>query len=105
MRLNFEGQGVGQGANHERLGQARHAHQQAVPSGEHGDQQFFDDLPLAHDHAAQLLGDQPIGFVEFLHGLDVVVLEHRGAWGSEKLNTRNQKSEIRISKSETNAKQ
>ena len=88
----LQGQGVGQGADHQRLGQARHAHQQAVPAGEHGDQQFFDDLPLADDHAAQLLGDQPVGLVEFLDGLDVVVLEHRGAWGSEKLNTR--KSEM-----------
>ena len=69
-------QGVGQRADHQRLGQARHAHQQAVPAGEHGDQQLLDHLLLADDHPAQLLGDQAIGFVEFLHGLDVVVLEH-----------------------------
>ena len=76
MRLNCKRQGVGQRADHQRLGQARHAHQQAVAAGEHGDQQFFDDLLLADDHAAQLLGDESVGFVEFLNGLEVVVLEH-----------------------------
>ncbi len=69
-------QGIGQRADHERLGQARHADQQAMPAGEDGDEQFFDHLLLADDHAAQLLADEPIGFVEFLHGLDVVVFEH-----------------------------
>ena len=72
-------QRVGQRADHQRLGQPRHADQQAVPAGEHGHQQLLDHLLLADDHPAQLLGDQPVGLVEFLDGLDVVVF---GAWVS-----------------------
>ena len=76
MRLNSSDSAVGQRADHQRLGQPRHAHQQAMAAGEHGDQQLLDHLLLADDHPAQLLGDQPVGLVEFLHGLDVFVLEH-----------------------------
>ena len=50
----LQGQGLGQRADHERLGQPRHAHQQAVPAGEHGHQQFLDHLLLADDNTAQL---------------------------------------------------
>ena len=44
MRLNVERQRVGQRADHQRLGQARHADQQAVPAGEERDQQLLDHL-------------------------------------------------------------
>ena len=76
MRLNLQRQRIGQRADHQRLGQARHAHQQAVPAGEHGDQQLLDHLLLADDHLAQFVGDAAIGLVQLLHGLDVVLLEH-----------------------------
>ena len=66
-------EGVGQRADQQRLGQTRHAHQQAVSAGEHGHQQFFHHPPLADDHPAKLLGDQPVGFVQFAYGLQVVV--------------------------------
>ena len=59
----FQRQRVGQRANHKRLGQARHAHQKAMPPGEHGHQQFFDHLLLPHDHPAQLLGNQAVCLV------------------------------------------
>ena len=72
----LERQGIGEGADHERLGQPRHAHQQAVAARKQGHQQFFDYLPLPDDHLAELLGDQIAGFVELLYGLEIVVLSH-----------------------------
>ena len=60
------------------LAKPGHAHQQAMPAGEHRHQQFLDHLLLADDHAAQLFGDEAIGFVEFMDGLDVVFVEHDG---------------------------
>ena len=47
-----------------------------MSAGEHGDQQLFDHLLLADDHPAELIGNQPVGFIQFLYGLDVVVFEH-----------------------------
>ncbi len=41
-----------------------------------GHQQFLDHLLLADDHPAKLLGDESVGFVEFLYGLKVVVFRH-----------------------------
>ena len=76
-------EGVGQRADHQRLGQARHAHQQAMPAGEHGHQQFLDHLLLADDHPAELLGDQSVGFAQFLYGLKVVVFGHDGTSGCQ----------------------
>ncbi len=73
MRRNSSDKRVGQRADQQRLGQARHAHQQAVPAGEHGHQQFLDHLLLADDHPAKLLGDQSVGLVQFRNGLDVVL--------------------------------
>ena len=69
-------QGVGQGADHQRLGQPRHADQQAMPACEHRRQQFLDDLLLADDDAGQLFGDEAGGLVQLLDGLDVVFLQH-----------------------------
>ena len=47
-----------------------------MPAGEHRHQQFLDHLLLADDHPAELLGDESIGFVQFLYGLEVVVFRH-----------------------------
>ncbi len=69
-------QRFGQRANQQRLGQPRHADQQAMSAGEHRHQQFLDHLPLADDHPAELLGNHAIRFVQFLYGLKVVVFRH-----------------------------
>ena len=53
---------------------------QAVPAGEHSDQQLFDHLPLADDHLAQLVGDLAISLVEPLDSL-VIRFRHRGRLG------------------------
>ena len=50
-----------QGADHQRLGQARHAFQQAVPAAEEADEQFLDDRRLADDDLAQLVHDLAAG--------------------------------------------
>ena len=57
-----------QGADHQRLGQARHAFQKAMPAAEQADEQFFDDRRLPHDDLAQLVHDLAAGGVEFLDG-------------------------------------
>ena len=57
-----------QGADHQRLGQARHAFQQAMPAAEEADEQFFDDRRLPDDDLAQLVHDLAAGGVEFLDG-------------------------------------
>ena len=44
-------------ADHERLGQARHAFQQAMAAAEERDQQLLDHLALADDDLAQLVDD------------------------------------------------
>ena len=53
----------------------------------HRHQQFLDDLLLADNHFAQLVGDAAVRLVQFLDRLDVVVVEHRGAF---KRTTRNE---------------
>ena len=50
-----ERQALGQRRDHQRLGQARHAFQDAVAAAEQRDQQLLDHLVLADDHAAKLL--------------------------------------------------
>ena len=61
-------QRVGQRADHQRLGQARHADQQAVAAGEQGDQQLLDHLPLADDHLRQLRSNLLIRCLQLLGG-------------------------------------
>ena len=56
--------GIRQRANHERLGQSRHTHQQTVPASKDGDQQLFENTFLADDGLAQLLADTAIAIVE-----------------------------------------
>ena len=57
-------QALGQGADHQRLGQAGHAFEDAVAPAEQGDQQLLDDLVLADDDAAELLLDVVEGVLE-----------------------------------------
>ena len=66
---------IGQRVDHQRLGQAGHADQQAVPAGEDRDQQLLEDRVLADDdlgHLALELGERVL---EPLDGGEVVVLE------------------------------
>ena len=73
-------QRVGQRADHQRLGQARHADEQAVAAGEDGDEQLLEHALLADDDLAQLLADAAVAVVEPLDGGDVA-LDPRPAWG------------------------
>ena len=45
----------GQRADHQRLGQAGHAFQQAMPAGEDGGEELLDDFVLADDDLLQFL--------------------------------------------------
>ena len=51
-------------ADHERLGQARHADEQAVAAREDGGEDLLDDLGLADDDAAELLDHLRAGLAE-----------------------------------------
>ena len=73
MRLKLRFSAVGQRADHQRLGQARHADEQAVAAGEDGDQQLFDDPLLADDRLAQFLEDAAIAVVEPFDGRQVAL--------------------------------
>ena len=55
MRLKSSDRHFASVRDHQRLGQAGHAFQDAVAPAEQGDQQFLDDLVLADDDAAELL--------------------------------------------------
>ena len=59
-------------ADHQRLGQARHAFQQAVAAAEQRDQQFLDHLGLADDDLGQLVDDLLPGGAESFDGGGVV---------------------------------
>ena len=60
MRLKRERQRLGQGVDHQRLGQAGHADQQRVAAGQDGRQDPLDHLLLPHD-AARHLGTEVLG--------------------------------------------
>ena len=55
MRLKRHVEDLADGADHQRLGQAGHADEQAVAAREDGGEDLLDDLGLADDDAAQLL--------------------------------------------------
>ena len=55
MRLNDRFERAAERADHQRLGQARHAFQQAMAAAEQRDQQLLDHLVLADDDLGQLL--------------------------------------------------
>ena len=54
-----------QRADHQGLGQAGHAFQQAMPAAEQGNQQLFDHVLLADDHLGQLTRDLLAGHAQF----------------------------------------
>ena len=66
MRLNFRFERLGQRADQQRLAQARHAFQQAVPADEHARQHAVDDVVVADDHPADLLLDRRIALAKLL---------------------------------------
>ena len=57
--LEIEIEDVGERLDQQRLGQARHAGDQAVAAGEQRDQDLLDDLVLPDDDLAQL-GENPL---------------------------------------------
>ena len=59
--VELERQALGQRADHQRFGQARHALQNAMPAGEQADQKLLDDFFLADDDAGHLLADGVAG--------------------------------------------
>ena len=71
-------QRVGEGVDHQGLGQAGDADQEAMASREDGDEQFFEDRLLADNDLAEL----PFQFIERVfesfHGGEVVVLQRLG---------------------------
>src|SRR5262245_28486340 len=68
-----ERQAFRQGRDHERLGQARDAFENAVPLAEERDQQLLDDLVLAYDHARKLLLNVVKGALELFHRVDITL--------------------------------
>ena len=66
IRLNCDVEDPGQRADHQRLGQARHADQQAVAAGEDGGEDLLDHLVLADDDLLQFLLHQPAVLAELL---------------------------------------
>ena len=77
MRLNDRFSDAGQRADHQRLGQAGHAFQQAVAAAEEGDQQLLDHLVLADDDLGQLREDLFAGVAQLANGGRIVSAE---AW-------------------------
>ena len=67
-----QAQAAGQRADHQRLGQARHAFQQAMAAAEERDQQLFDHLVLADDDLGQLFEDFFAGFAQLADGGGIV---------------------------------
>ena len=73
----------GQRADHQRLGQAGHAFQQAMPAGEDGGEDLLDDLVLADDHLLQLLLHQLAMLGELLQDVaEIARIWAAGAGGS-----------------------
>ena len=67
--LELNVQDLRQGADHQGLGQPRHAHQQAVPAGENGGEDLLDHVVLADDDLLQFLLHQPAVLAEFLENV------------------------------------
>ncbi len=66
MREKSQVERLGQRAHQQRLAQARHAFQQAMPADEQAGQHAVDDLVVADDDAADLLADRGIAAHELL---------------------------------------
>ena len=71
MRLEVEGEALREGADHERLGEAGHPFEHAVPAAEHGDEQLLDHLVLADDHLRHLAADLVERPLQLLHCVHV----------------------------------
>ncbi len=69
--IELQRQGAGQRADHQRLGQPGHAHQQTMAPGKDGDQQLLDDLLLPHDDLAQFVRNLMVGNGKCLHRLAI----------------------------------
>ncbi len=67
--LERQVQDLRDGADQQRLGQARHADEQAMAAAEEGHEQFLDHFLLADDDAADLLGHLLIGGGKITNGL------------------------------------
>ena len=64
--LELDVEDPGQRADHQRLGQARHADQQAVAAGEDGGEDLLDHVRLADDDLLQFFLHQPAMLAELL---------------------------------------
>ena len=64
--LELDVEDAGQRADHQRLGQPGHAHQQAMAAGEHGGEHLLDHVRLADDHLLQFFLHQPAMLAELL---------------------------------------
>ncbi len=73
MRLKLRLSESARRADHQRLGQAGHADEQAVAAGEDGDQQLFEHALLADDDLVHLAGDAAIAVVEPFDGGQVAL--------------------------------
>ena len=70
MRLNDRCRISRERADQQRLGQPRHADEQAVAAAEDGHQELLDDLVLADDDLADLVGHPLVGGGDFLDRLN-----------------------------------
>ena len=69
MRLKLDVQNSRQRADHQRLGQAGHAFQQAMAAGENGGEHLLDDVVLPDDDLLQFLLHQPPMLAELLQNV------------------------------------
>ena len=76
--LELDVEDAGQRADHQRLGQARHAHQQAVAAGEDGGEHLLDHVVLADDDLLQFFLHQPPVLAELLQHVAEVSRFHGG---------------------------
>jgi hypothetical protein len=54
-----------------------------VAASKHGDHQFFNNLRLAYNDLRYLGGDLFVGFIEPLHTLQVIFVEHIGSFNKK----------------------
>ena len=81
MRLKASDSDLASVRDHQGLGQAGHAFEDAVAAAEQRDEQFLDDLVLADDDAAQLLLDVVEGVAQPADGFEVFLAQVLGGAG------------------------
>ena len=74
--IEIQRQGIGQGANHQRLGQSGHSDQQGVSAREERDQQLLDHVVLSDDDLTQFGGNALRRRVQLAHHLHIVLVIH-----------------------------